>query len=131
MVRRGKKKMSREIKITAGGIEVTGWLNETDTAGKVWEVLPISASVNLWGDEIYFTIPVEAGLENARETVSLGDIAYWPEGRAMCIFPGKTPISKGNEIRPASPVNIIGGVEGVATLPGKVRQGEEITIRRS
>ena len=123
--------MSREIKVAAGGVEVAGWLNETDTASKVWEALPISASANLWGDEIYFAIPVETELDNARETVNLGDIAYWPTGNAMCIFPGKTPISKGDEIRPASPVNIIGGIEGVETLLGKVRQGEEITIRRS
>lgn len=123
--------MSREIKISAGEIEVTGWLNETDTAGKVWEALPITGGINLWGDEIYFSIPVEAGLKDARETVSLGDIAYWPPGKAMCIFLGKTPISEGDEIRPASPVNVIGGIEGVEKLLGKVGQGEEITIRRS
>ena len=130
MVKTGEK-MSREIKVTAGGVEVTGWLNETDTASKVWEALPISAKAKLWGDEIYFSIPVEAGLEHARETVNLGDIAYWPEWSAMCIFPGKTPISKGDEIRPASPVNVIGGIEKVEILLGKVRQGEEITVRRN
>ena len=123
--------MSREVKITAGGLEVAGWLNETNTASKVWEALPITGSINLWGDEIYFSIPVEAGLEDARETVSLGDIAHWPQGRAMCIFLGKTPISKGDEIRPISPVNVIGGIEEVKTLLGKVRQDDEIIIRRS
>ena len=122
--------MRKQIKITAGEIEVEGWLNETDTASKVFESLPITATINLWGDEIYFSIPVEAGLENARETVSLGDIAYWPQGKAMCIFLGKTPVSKGDEIRPISPVNVIGGIEGVEELLGKVEQGETITVRR-
>lgn len=122
--------MRKQIKISVGEIEVEGWLNETDTASKVWESLPITATINLWGDEIYFSIPVEAGLENARETVSLGDIAYWPQGKAMCIFLGKTPVSKGDEIRPISPVNVIGGIEGVEKLLGKVEQGETITVRR-
>lgn len=123
--------MSREIKVEAGGVEVAGWLNETNTADKVWEALPITGSINLWGDEIYFAIPVDMERENAKETVRLGDIAYWPPGKAMCIFLGKTPISEGDEIRPASPVNVIGGIEGVEKLLGKVGQGEEITIRRS
>ena len=120
----------KPIKITVGEIEVEGWLNETDTASKVLESLPITGTVNLWGDEIYFSIPVEAGLENARETVSLGDIAYWPQGKALCIFLGKTPVSRGDEIRPISPVNILGSIEGVEKLLGKVAQGETITIRR-
>ena len=120
----------KPVKITVGVIEVEGWLNETDTASKVLESLPITGTVNLWGDEIYFSIPVEAGLENARETVSLGDIAYWPQGKAMCIFLGKTPVSRGDEIRPISPVNILGGIEGVEKLLGKVEQGETITVRR-
>ena len=122
--------MRKQIKISVGEIEVEGWLNETGTASKVWESLPITATINLWGDEIYFSIPVEAGLENARETVSLGDIAYWPQGKAMCIFLGRTPVSKGDEIRPISPVNVIGGIEGVEELLGKVEQGETITVRR-
>ena len=122
--------MSTEIKISVGGVEVDGWLNETDTASKVLDVMPITGEVNLWGDEIYFTIPVETGPEDARETVSVGDIAYWPQGNAMCIFLGKTPISRGDEVRPISPVNIIGGIEGVEKLLGKVKQGEEIIIRR-
>jgi len=122
--------VSTEIKISVGGIEVNGWLNETETASKVLDVLPITGEINLWGDEIYFTIPVETGPEDARETVSVGDIAYWPQGNAMCIFLGKTPISRGDEVRPISPVNIIGGIEGVEKLLGKVKQGEEITVRR-
>ena len=122
--------MSTEIKIIVGEFEVAGWLNETNTASRVLEILPISTTVNLWGDEIYFSIPVEAEPENAQETVNLGDIAYWPQGKAMCIFFGKTPISEGDEIRPISPVNVIGRIEGAERLLGKVKQGDNITVRR-
>ena len=122
--------MKRKIKITVGKLELEAWLNETKTAARVFEALPITSTVNTWGDEIYFTILVDTGPEDAKELVSLGDIAYWPPGKAMCIFFGKTPISRGDEIRPASPVNIIGKVEGDLKLLKKVKEGEEIIIRR-
>ena len=122
--------MKRKIKITVGKLELEARLNDTKTATKVFEALPMMSTINTWGDEIYFTIPVEAGSENAQELVSLGDIAYWPPGKAMCVFFGKTPISKGDEIRPASPVNIIGKVEGDLKLLKKVKDGEKIIIRR-
>lgn len=121
--------MKRKIKIVVGKVELEAWLNETKTATKVFEALPLKSSVNTWGDEIYFTIPVDAQPEDPRELVDLGDIAYWPPGKAMCIFFGKTPISRGDEIRPASPVNIIGKVEGDYKLLRKVKDGEGITIR--
>ena len=122
--------MKRKIKITVGKLELEAWLNETKTAAKVFEALPITSTVNTWGDEIYFTIPVDAKSEDAKELVNLGDIGYWPPGKAMCIFFGKTPISRGDEIRPASPVNIMGKVEGDYKLLRKVKEGEEIIIRR-
>jgi hypothetical protein len=122
--------MKREIKISAGQIEVKACLNETSTANKVWGALPITASANTWGDEIYFAIPVQAELENAQELVSLGDIGYWPPGKAMCLFFGKTPVSKGDEIRPASAVNIIGKIEGDLKLLKKIKDGDTINVRR-
>ena len=122
--------MRRQIKITVGEIEVEAWLNETDTATRLLEILPLTSTVNLWGDEIYFSIPLETGLENAREIVSIGDIAYWPPGKAMCIFLGLTPVSTGKEIKPASPVNVIGVIEGVKKLLGRVKQGEKVIVRR-
>ena len=122
--------MKRKIKIIVGKLELEAWLNETKTAAKVFEALPITSTVNTWGDEIYFTIPVTADPEDAKELVSLGDIAYWPPGKAMCIFFGKTPISRGDEIRPASAVNIIGKLEGDLKTLKKVKDGGEITILR-
>ena len=122
--------MRREINITAGELELKAWLNETNTATKIWEIIPITSRVNLWGDEIYFPIPLDTGLENEKEIVALGDIAYWPQGKAMCIFFGRTPVSKGEEIRPISPVNVIGRIEGDPRLLGKVKPGEKIAIEK-
>ena len=126
--------MRREVTVKVGELEVKAWFNETDTATKVFDVLPITANVNVWGDEIYFTIPVETGLEDAREIVNIGDIAYWPQGNALCVFLGRTPISEADEIRPISPVNVIGGIEGdgglFQKLLGEFRRGRDITIIR-
>ena len=122
--------ISREITIAAGGVELKAQLNESNTATEVLGILPLAATVNLWGDEIYFPIPLETGLENPKETVALGDIAYWPQGKAMCIFFGQTPVSQGEEIRPISPVNVIGKVAGELELLRQVKPGETITIRR-
>jgi hypothetical protein len=124
--------MRRELKITVGELEARAWLNDTDTASKVFGILPLSSEVNVWGEEIYFAIPLTTGLEDARETVDLGDIAYWPQGNALCIFFGKTPVSEGDEIRPISPVDIIGRIDGDRDLFGglldEFRRGASITI---
>ena len=87
-------------------------LNQSQTAQKIWDALPIEARGNTWGEEIYFSIPVEMESENPQEVVELGDLAYWPPGTAFCVFFGRTPMSRGSEIRPASPVNVIGKLIG-------------------
>jgi len=102
-----------KIKIKIGSLSMDAELNETPTAQKVAEALPIKSSFSTWGDEIYFTIPVKAGLEpGAKAVVELGDIGYWPQGAAFCIFFGQTPMSSPGEIVPASPVNVIGKIIG-------------------
>ncbi len=122
--------MSKEIKIVVGDVEADATLNDTKTARMVFKALPITGEANLWGDEIYFYVLLETELENGKETVALGDIAYWPKGPALCIFLGKTPISRGNEIRPASAVNVIGKIKDITTLLKKVKDGEKITIKK-
>ena len=122
--------MVKKITIKVRQIQAEAELNDTKTAEAIWEALPIEKHANLWGDEIYFYVSLETGLENGKETVALGDIAYWTEGPALCIFLGKTPISHGNEIRPASAVNIIGKIKDINTLLGNVKDGEKITLRR-
>ena len=122
----------RRIRIAAGEVTIHAELNDSPTADLVWEELPIQASANTWGDEIYFEIPVTAAAsEDADPAVPLGAIAYWPPGRAMCLFFGPTPVSSGGEIRAASAVNLIGNLEGDATVLKAVRGGTPITVERT
>jgi hypothetical protein len=120
----------RQVRIQAADVEMVAVLNETRTAEAIWEALPLSASVNTWGDEIYFTIPVRLEAEDVQAAVSLGDLGYWPPGSAFCIFFGPTPASRGDEIRPASPVNVFGRLVGDPTVFKTVRDGEAVTIER-
>jgi hypothetical protein len=122
--------MGRKIRIRAGAIEVAAELNDTKTAQAIWEALPIESHVNFWGDEIYFSIPLSLELELGQELVSLGDLGYWPDGNAFCIFFGPTPVSRRDEIRPASPVTVFGNVIGNAAAFKKIAEGTKITIRR-
>ena len=120
--------MANRISIQAGSVQMDAVLNDTGAAQQIWEALPISASASTWGDEIYFGIPVDAELENGQEVVELGDLAYWPPGRAFCIFFGRTPASKGDEIRPASAVTVIGQVQGDAASFKDVGSGTRVII---
>lgn len=120
--------MGKRIRITAGNVVVEAELNETETAKKIWQALPITGKANRWGDEIYFRIPVRCDEENPKEVVDVGDLGYWVPGSAFCIFFGPTPASRGNEIRPASPVNVFGKVIGDATVLRSVRDGDEVKI---
>jgi hypothetical protein len=119
------------IQIQAAEIVVEAELNDTETAGKIATALPIEAKARTWGDEIYFPVPVECALENAREVVEMGDIGYWPVGNALCFFFGPTPASNANEIRPASAVNIVGKIKGDATVLKSVGAGAPVRIERA
>ena len=121
--------MKRTILIKVGQIEVVAELNDTNTAQSIWEALPIKAHVNLWGDEVYCSIPLSLELETGQELVNVGDLGYWPQGNAFCIFFGPTPMSRGDEIRPASQVTVFGKVIGDATVFKQVASGTEITIK--
>jgi hypothetical protein len=122
--------MTRRITITAGKVRVRAELNDTATALAIMEALPIEARANRWGGEIYFAIPVEAGLESgAREVVEAGELGYWPPASAFCLFFGRTPASGGEEIRAASPVNVVGRIEGKLDELWNVADGEQVFIR--
>ena len=92
--------------------------------------MPICSSFNTWGDEIYFSIPVEAELDEhaLREVVEIGDLGYWPPGSAFCIFFGLTPVSEPGKIMPASAVNIVGKVAGDATLFKQATRAREVVL---
>jgi len=123
--------MANRIKITAGDLVAYGLLNDTVTAQKIWDALPIQARGNTWGDEIYFSIPVQLGEEEAQAVVDLGDLGYWPPGNAFCIFFGRTPASHGDDIRPASPVNVFGRIEGDPKVFKKVRSGTNVILEKA
>jgi hypothetical protein len=120
--------MGSKIRITAEAIEAEAELNNTRTAQAIWQALPIKARVSLWGDEIYFSIPVNLQLEAGQEVVSIGDLGYWPDGNAFCIFFGPTPASQRDEIRPASAVTVFGRVVGDARVFKKAAPGTKITV---
>ena len=95
------------------------------TGDKILNCLPVESEVRTWGEEIYFSMPINLPEENAKSAVSLGDVAYWPEGRCFCVFFGKTPLTSTlDEIKPASPVNVFGKVlgdlESLKTVPSGV-----------
>jgi uncharacterized protein len=121
----------RIVKITAGRVSAEARLDDSRTATAVWDALPIEASGNTWGDEIYFGIGLDVPPESPREVVEAGDLGYWPPGKAFCIFFGPTPASHGDEIRPASPVNVFGRVTGEATVFKQVRDGARVRIERA
>ncbi|MEM0226226.1 MAG: cyclophilin-like fold protein [Thermofilaceae archaeon] len=107
-------------------VELTG--RNARTAEALLRVLPFESRARRWGEEVYFESPVDAGEEDASELVEVGDVAYWPPGRALCLFFGPTPISRPGEIRPASPVNVIGRVvEGLDVLR-RVSSGERVRV---
>ncbi len=122
----------RRIRIRAGAVTVSAALDDSPTADAVWNGLPITGQVQTWGDEIYFPIPIEAAeAEDAQATVDKGAVAYWPPGSALCLFWGPTPMSRGNEIRPASPVNVLGAIDGDPTVLRRAANGAEIVVERA
>ena len=106
-------------------------LDGSRTARAIWDALPIEASAQTWGDEIYFRIPVALPEDEAREVVERGDLGYWPPGQAFCIFFGPTPASRGDEIRPASAVNVFGHLDGDAAAFKSVRAGTRVRLERA
>jgi|GEM_PF-678303 hypothetical protein len=100
------------------------------TAKAIIEGLPFDSRANTWGEEVYFSIPVDIDEENSQREVEVGDCGYWPAGNCFCIFFGRTPASRGDKPVAASPVNIFGRIVGDAKIFRKVRDGERIRVEK-
>jgi len=106
-----------------------GVLNDTATARELWDILPCSSMANTWGEEVYFSVPMNAELEaDAQQVVPAGTICFWVEGRSLAIPFGPTPVSRGNECRLVTRVNIVGKLEGNAQMLASIRGGDRIRI---
>jgi len=122
--------MSARITFDFGTLTLDAELSDTPTARAVLAKLPYDARVMTWGEEVYFDVPVDVERETgARAVVTPGEVAYWPDGPCIALGFGRTPISKGDECRLASPCNIFGNIIGdVATLK-TVKAGTRVTIK--
>ncbi len=107
--------------------------NSPKTVKNFVEKLPFTTGINLWGEEIYTNeTPIDVSEENAKPLVELNDVAYWPTGKAICLFFGPTPIGNKNEIKPYSPVNVIGKIiDPDKTILSKIKNGTNVTFRKS
>ncbi len=118
-----------KINLSVGNVSLQAEMLDTPTANKIFEALPFESSANVWGDEIYFDIPLNLAQEpDARAEVEVGDLAYWPAGPAFCIFFGPTPVSTGGQPRAYSPVNVFGKVLGDAKQFKGVPSGAVVKV---
>ena len=122
--------MTRLI-LEIGSFQLEAALVENPIAEAILSALPISERCQRWGDEIYFPIPVDMANEGGQDVVELGDLAYWPPGKALCIFFGPTPASHGDEPRAASAVTVVGKIVGDLLPLSQVQSGAEIVISKN
>ena len=123
--------MQRCLHITIEELNLVAELAETPSAEALWNALPLQAQAHRWGDELYFTVPFQAPLENeACEIVQEGDMAYWPDGPALYFFFGPTPVSRPNEIRAAAAVNICGRIQDDSTILRQVADKTTILLTK-
>jgi hypothetical protein len=117
------------IRISWSAGEITATLHDTPTAAQLLETLPVSSMANVWGDEVYFSMPFSAAQEpDASEVVDKGAVCFWLGGDALALLFGPTPVSRADECRLISPANIVGMMEGDLSVLKSVRSGDEITV---
>jgi hypothetical protein len=120
------------IEISVSSITLRAELNQGETAARIWDVLPVKGRAVRWGEEIYFEIPVAMAEESdARQNVEVGTLAYWPPGRAFCIFFGPTPASSDERPRAYSPVNVVGKMLDDVDKLREVQSGASVCVERA
>ena len=125
--------MSAEIRIVLEDGELSASLDDSPTAASIKDALPLEGVANRWGDEIYFTIPVQVDeAPDAREEIGVGELGYWPIGAAFCVFFGPTPVSTGSTPRAYSNVNPFGQVDAdesaIKEVLSKVESGQVVRV---
>ncbi len=117
------------IRISSGAVAIDCTLLDTESAKAILSALPLQGRASLWGDEVYFSVPVELAAEpEARDLLNAGEIAYWPPGKAICLCWGPTPASSGNELRLASAANVFATTKAEVGAFSKVNSGDTVTV---
>jgi hypothetical protein len=111
---------------------LTAVLRDTPTAQQLMAVLPVESRANTWGEEVYFSVPVKAKLEDdARQVVEPGTVCFWVQGGSLALPYGPTPVSQGDECRLVTAVNVLGAFEGDARTLKTVRDGDKVRVERA
>lgn len=122
----------RRLRLEIGPVTLTAELFETPTAEALWQAAPFDARANTWGEEVYFSTPVSAAREaDARDVVEAGELAFWVEGDSIAVGFGRTPVSRGDEIRLAAAVNSWGRTADDVTALSAVGDGAAIRVEKT
>ena len=125
------QKYMKKIQIEVDDLHLSAALYDSDTARAILDILPVSGSANVWGDEIYFSIDLHLEQEpDARQEAEVGELGFWPAGDAFCIFFGPTPVSTDEKPRAYSPVNIFGAIMGDSSVLKKVNNGAIVKVSK-
>src|SRR3990172_1576213 len=120
---------ARQIKMTIGSVTLDAELFDTPTADAIWNALPFTSRAQTWGEEVYFSTPVSVQREpDARDVVQAGELAFWIEGDSIAIGFGRTPISRGDEVRLAARTNVWGKAKGDVRQLKSVNSGAPIKV---